>query len=791
MKPTRKWTVGLISTGTDLKNERTRLIKVLKDKGFEVIAYDSNHFPRDLTLDKNEGCLAAFDDIDIAMIIVANEAGTVDEEQIGIVQKEYDHVKSLEKSVFILVNRNVWLNYENAETKHAVRSAKLLDHINSDCKDFITPFDDINDLESKALGALVGYSKTLLRCLAESQYSKLSNTRVIPGLGYRVGEHTKHYTITPPVRPSVDSFGKKVEIQKLYKLFTQPGYIKRILIRGDIGSGKSTVLFMNYFAHFEEYLNKRETVIPLFLSMRRLQPDYNLDQYFADNFHKHFQKEIYPLFNHSLVSFALYVDGIDEMSIPSNHLKLEIFSNSLLEGHIFVTCRSPFYDAYLQDTDFLKGIDLDLQVSRWSKGLIKEYIDLIFSNEAAISDGIISDDLQAIPRENIQSIKKSLINWCQTNFVDWLQSPLMISIVCFSEISTYAQPRWGSVNNMREGTRDEYSLMYNYIRQYILRELIRIDERQAYGEKMVNQILNAIKQKGWEIYLSRLSSEDHMPKNDAPNDPIISEIVDSFFAITSYEGEFFYNTHEYFIDVAVAMYILDCMKQLTIHTDFLDFMLSANINKLILQRVNKSDFAERTRISENLFAEYHRVLFSNPQNVIRRTHIVYYLGRINLSKNKEKLKEILHSLEKEVEILLSICFGLIKLGDLEEENHLYSMVENNQEWDETNRGYHLLYYKDVQNREVPFRDDGTSDWSKTFYALKKHICYDNQYDNLARIDLQIMKKFCLSRSRSIEITEADINEMDQKILRKWQRNDLLGKRVLDEWRILKPLLKGM
>ena len=790
MKPSKKWTVGLISTGRDLESERKRLNKVLRDRGFEVIAYEDKNFPRDPSMDKNAGCLSAFDDIDIAIIIVANESGTVDESKISVVQKEYDHVKSLEKSIFTLVNRNVWFNYENKDTTQTVKSAKLLDHISCDCKDFITPFDDINDLESKVLGALIGYSKTLLRRLAESQYSKLSNSQVIPGLGYRVGEHTRHYTIIPNVKPSVDPFGKKIEINKLYQLFTQPGYIKRVLIRGDIGSGKSTVLFMNYFAHFDEYLYKRETVIPLFLSMRRLRPNYNLDQYFVDNYDKHFQKETYPLFEYSSTSFVLYVDGLDEMNIPSHYLKIEVLSNSLLEGHIFVTCRSPFYDAYLQDTDFLKHIDLDLLVSKWTKGLIKDYIDLIFSNKAVISNGIISDDLQGISRENIQSIKKSLINWCQTNFADWLQSPLMISIVCFSEISTYARRGWGSVNDMREGIRDEYTLMYNYIKQYIRRELIRMDESHTYGDKMVEQILDAIKQKGWDIYLSRLSGEDSVPKYEYPTDPVISEIVDSFFAITSYEGEFFYNTHEYFIDIAVAMYILDCMKQLTIHTAFLDFMLSANINKLILQRVNKSNYEEKMRISENLFAEYHRVLFSDPQNVIRRTHIVYYLGRINLQKNKEKLKAILHNMEKEVEILLSICFGLIKLGDLEEEEYLYSMVERNKEWDETNRGYHLLYYKDVQNREVPFRDDGKSDWSKTFYALKKHICYDSQYDNLTRIDLQIMKKFCRSRSRPIEITEADINEMDQKIMKKWQCSDLLGKRVLDEWRILKPLLKS-
>src|SRR5699024_4277947 len=115
--------------------------------------------------------------------------------------------------------------------------------------------------------------------------------------------------------------------------------------------------------------------------------------------------------------------------------------------------------------------------------------------------------------------------------------------------------------------------------------------------------------------------------------------------------------------------------------DFLNYMLSANINKLILQGINEYKINEKKLISDNLFCAYAKALTFEEKNIIKRTHIVYYLSRINLSENKTRLKRILHDQEKEVEIRLSICFGMVKLGDLEEEEFLYNAVENDVEWD--------------------------------------------------------------------------------------------------------------
>lgn len=132
---------------------------------------------------------------------------------------------------------------------------------------------------------------------------------------------------------------------------------------------------------------------------------------------------------------------------------------------------------------------------------------------------------------------------------------------------------------------------------------------------------------------------------------------------------------------------------------------------------------------------------------------------------------------------------MVKLGDLAEEEFLYNSVENDVEWDETNRGYHLLYYKDVENKEVPFHDNGKSSWKKTFKALKNHICNEEKYYFLGRIDLQIMRKFFDNHDEDLFKSE-DIEELEKSILSKWNKQDSFCMKVIEEWYFLKKLIVG-
>lgn len=762
MKIEDKWTIGIISTSFDLANERKVIIDDLREKDFLVVAFEEADFPMSMEKSKNEACLDAFDNIDVGIIIIGNELGYSDEKGVSVSQKEYEHIAHFGTYRYVFVQSHTWYNYQQPNTKKLVKSAPFLDCINNN-GGFMTAYNDIIHLKELVEGRLVNLSITLAKMFAESQFSKLMNSKTIPVVGNSVSEQINNYFIDPQVVPEKDALGNNIEVAMLYEKLTRAKTTKHILIRGDIGSGKSTVLYLNYVKHYQDFKSGRENKIPLYLSLRGKKGDYTLEQYFIECFEKDLGMAPYPLFKLKRKSFVLYVDGLDEMHNIKEHEDISsFFESSLFKDLVMITCRTNFYEAYIQGEGLLEKIDVDLMICKWTIGKIEKYINKIF--------------LQEESRTYINS-------WLEKNFDNWLQTPLMISMVCllFKGLSAHR-----GIKAILNKIINERTLMIQYTNLFIKREIARISKDSCCTERMLDKIYVILKEIAWLLYQQKLSSNYKLLEQVDNRDTMEFEIAETYFEVTSFEGHYAYNVHEYFVDFMVSLYILDKMK-CSEDNDFLNYMLSANINKLILQGINECKDTEKKIISDNLFCAYVKALTLEEKNIIKRTHIVYYLGRINLVENKTRLKHILHEQEKEVEIRLSICFGMVKLGDLEEEEFLYNSVENDVEWDETNRGYHLLYYKDVEKKEVPFRDNGKASWKKTFKALKNHICNEEQYYFLGRIDLQIMRKFFVNHDENLFTCE-DIEELETSILDKWSKQDLFCMKVINEWYLLKELI---
>lgn len=761
-----KWTVGIISTSFDLDTERKTLIEDLREKGFSVVAFEEANFPMNMEKNKNEACLDAFDNVDVGIIIIGEELGHSDENGVSISQIEYEHIEHFGIYRYIFVQSHTWNNYQQPSMKELVKSAPFLDFINNN-GDFMTAYNDINHLKELVEGRLANFSITLAKMFAESQFRKLMNSKTIPVVGNSVSDQINNYFIKPQVIPEKDLFGNSIDVSVLYKELTRAKTTKHILIRGDIGSGKSTVLYLNYVNHYQDFMNSLETKIPLYLTLRGKKKDYTLEQYFAECFEKDLGKSSYPLFQLKRKSFVLYLDGLDEMHNVKKHEDISIFFESaFFRDIVMIACRTSFYEAYIQGDCLSEKIDIDLMICKWTKSKIEEYINKIFP-------------------KGEEKNRAYIYNWLQKNFNNWLQTPLMISIVCFLLKGLLAHKGIKAILNK---IINERTLMIQYTNLFIKREIVRFGEDDYCTEQMSDKIYFISKEMAWLLYLQKLNSNYKLLEQVNNRDTLEFKIAETYFEITSFEGYYAYNVHEYFVDFMVSLYILDKMK-CNKDNNFLNYMLSANINKLILQGINEYELTEKKLISDNLFCAYIKALTFEEKNIIKRTHIVYYLSRINLNENKTKLKHILHNLEKEVEIRLSICFGMVKLGDLEEEEFLYNSVENDVEWDETNRGYHLLYYKDVENKEVPFHDNGKSSWKKTFKALKNHICNEEQYYFLGRIDLQIMRKFFDNHDEDLFKSE-DIEELEKSILSKWNKQDSFCMKVIEEWYFLKKLIVG-
>lgn len=759
------WTVGIISTSNDLANERELLRSFLENNSFEVIAFEGPNFPFNMLKEKNEACLEAFDHIDIGIIVIGNELG-YSENNVSITQREYEHIVNIGKYRYVFVKNTVWENYQNSDAKKTVKSAPFIDYINNN-GGFITPYNNMEHLKKLLEGRLQDLSVTLVKTLANSQYSKLINSKVISLMDISVNDLVNHNFIEPTLEPKVDTDGNHLDVSNLYKIITNNIITKHILIRGDIGSGKSTFLYAIYVKHYLEFNNGNESKIPLFLSLRGKNIDYSLEKYFCDCFERDLGMSIYPLFKLKRKSYVLYLDGLDEMSdIKTSYDISSFYKTDFFKDLVIVSCRTNYYEAYVRDSHLSEELDLNILVSNWSKKQIIKYINKVFS-------------------ENEKKIRTYVYNWLKNNFDDWMQTPLMVSVVCF--LLKGLSKRKG-VKDILSKIVNERTLMTQYTNAFIKREFARHEPDNRFENQNLETIYLKLKEIAWVLYQQKSSSNYKLLEKIENRGSLDYEIATSYFGVTCFEGYYTYTAHEYYLDFMVSLYIFDKMKDSTnVDINYFNYMLSANINKLIFQGINECDECQKGIISDNLFREYTDALTLEPNNIIKRSHIVYYLSRIDLEQNKKKLKIILHEQEKEVEIMLSICFGMVKLGDLEEEEFLYNSVETNVEWDETNRGYHLLYYKDIEKHSVPYRDNGEESWIKTFKALKSHICTENQYYYLGRIDLQIMKNFYISHREKF-ITNKDIQELENSIKSRWSESNSFGKKVISEWKSLKNIL---
>ena len=122
--------------------------------------------------------------------------------------------------------------------------------------------------------------------------------------------------------------GNNIEVSALYEKLTHAKTTKHILIRGDIGSGKSTVLYSNYVNHYRAFKSGMETKIPLYLCLRGKKKEYTLEHYFIECFEQDLGMAPYPLFKLKRKSFVLYLDGLDEMHNIKEHEDISNFFES-------------------------------------------------------------------------------------------------------------------------------------------------------------------------------------------------------------------------------------------------------------------------------------------------------------------------------------------------------------------------------------------------------------------------------------------------------------------------------
>ena len=170
-------------------------------------------------------------------------------------------------------------------------------------------------------------------------------------------------------------------------------------------------------------------------------------------------------------------------------------------------------------------------------------------------------------------------------------------------------------------------------------------------------------------------------------------------------------------------------------------------------------------VLDNLWDLYSEYLSRNDgATIAARNHIMYYLGRLPGPDVNDKLLSA-YKIEKEIFVKISILFALMKKSNFEKEAELFNNLHSYQKWDETNRGYHLVYYGDweLENQTPPYLDDGRRKWEGVYENLMRHLLDNKKYVPLKRIDIFTIRRLIEVRQDVTPLKEEDIQNIRKTI----------------------------
>lgn len=94
----------------------------------------------------------------------------------------------------------------------------------------------------------------------------------------------------------------------------------------------------------------------------------------------------------------------------------------------------------------------------------------------------------------------------------------------------------------------------------------------------------------------------------------------------------------------------------------------------------------------------------------------------------------------------------------------YKELTENPDFESLYMGYHLVYYKDVTDKEIPFPyyDNTVFGWSKTFLALYKQFTDPHrEYFYMMRIELYVISRFVETRQSTGIISLHDLKNIEK------------------------------
>lgn len=774
MAPCRNWFVAVLSTHNDLKHEREQIIRLLGEKGFDVSAYEQPDFPKPPNQASRDICLGALARADISLLVINKRAGLTLDGQCAITHEEY--IASIQENIptYVFVETNTWQEYKQYKQArlsapesqtdipfeyHYVDSVQVLEllyaidqQVYGQSNNWISPYYGEQELLTRVEGTLRGLSHYYLQKIIQNQVEQVKCRRTSTGFSMSLGDVLdKKYYVDPNYlyRSGQDPAPEK-EISG--KIAAHLKDRKSVLVLGEAGYGKTTVLAKAFLAHAAELQTHNTYLIPFYIWLKNkdvndaFQIEDCLTACFCD-----IGRPLYPLLDISDTEFVFYMDGFDEIAERITQQQLQnMCASTIFNSTILLTCREQYAHKYLNSYDLMDRFSYTIEIQKWDKSKALEYIHNFCS--VTPENAKLEENIQGLLLEN-------------GDLVEILDSPLLITML----LSIIKENRF----QVPETIRTRVALFEKCLEAMAGREKAKHTEI----ETECAGILDYWAYFAWFLYENRLQHpteqnmvkdilsklEKHAPERCKSCDENLLHVIYDISGDTV-SGAF----HDQFLEYLVARVLCSaCLKKEVPYPTFLQYVIRPEMNLYFRGIIREKNDAVKMEIVENIKKQYYENLGSDRfEAVATRVHAVYHLSRIETDERATLLEKI-YALERHTSVRLSLLFGMVKLGYLEKEEEFYQELIRDDQFSRANRGYHLAYYSDklFDAKHMPYMDDDSTPWDGTLNAILKHMrSKEKQHYFLRRIELRTMIQLIEVRQRAEPLSKEAMQELETKII---------------------------
>jgi len=786
----KPWVISVISTDYDLHDCRENIINDLKRNNIKVSAFELPDFPVEPNISSHDSCLKALERADIALLIIDKRYGGIyshDDYETSITQEEYLSIVKQSKPYFVFVSKQTWderhkykeafkkwtkdNNYTEEQIKEGfaksefdkiytveyvdcIATIDFVEEIQNAYKNYgrsnwIVQYECKSDLLEKVIGKLKGHTRFVLKRLVSSQKQNLEKRHTSTGLSLSLGDvFSRGYYLEPSYNiESGNLYDGTTLDQKIQSTLLEN---RSILVFGEAGYGKTTILAKSYLNHTNNFFKEVSYQIPFYLWLKKKNKDYHFDfkKYVDESFVDDCNMEPYPYLDLSSIRPYFYFDGFDEIAEKMTPDDIErISQNDIFSHPIILTCRLQYALRYINNFSFSDKFDLEIKINIWTTEMARKYIE----NFCKINnkDLVFAD-----------TIHKLLID--NQDMQDILDNPLMITMLLWVVEQNKMQ--------VPETIHTRVQLFNKCLFELAKRELVRLKQSESYAESLIHIWAYA----SWEFYYNKLRdiSTQMSTLSEKINDTNSLQFTVSptyFEALfDSAEDKVFGTFHDQFLEFLVAKIIQNaCLEEKYPYPEFLSCVIRPEINRYFRTILKESSQETKQKIFINLQNQYYQCFTKNPtsfDSIAKRVHAVYHIMRINTSDRTEFLLKAFE-IEKNISVLLSLYFGAIKMGDLKQEQCFYDLLISDHSYNEANRGYHITYYSDaIMGTTWPFPDDKKVNWNGTLRAFMRHFnSIEIEHYYLRRIDLITMQHLIEARGHIEPLTNEHLEQLEHLV----------------------------